>query len=281
LDTVSKVLAILAYSFTNYAYGHQSAALIWGDTNTLELVFFPSNTFKMGCPEFTKVLVDTASKKCAQPEHFVSLSAFWIGKYPITVGQYCTFLNAVGFRTEFTEKRGLLRDIEHKVSFKPRPLKANFPAGYVSLMGAVSFCEWLSTATHRKCRLPTEAEWEFVAKGVQGRTYPWGETPSTTNPYGCRVGENPTLATPDGVEDLNGPVYQYCLDRFDCSFYKHSPNYNPLSTNGVSCVVRGGPMFMFMERLGMPATWKRFQSLETNMLSGFRIVVEHDDLKYP
>jgi len=242
----------------------------------IELIAFSPTTFLMGRPKSTSAPADTTSQEAAQPEHKVSLSAFSIGKYPITVEQYCEFLNAVGFRAAFTENRALLKDIVEKPRgrFTPRAARVGFPITYVIPAGAMAFCDWVSKVSHRKCRLPTEAEWEFAAKGVQGRTYPWGETLPSGNPFGAKVGENPALATPEGVEDLNGPVYQYCLDMFDGDFYKSSPVQDPVCTNGVWHVVRGGPMFMFMEQLRMPATWKRFHALETNSLSGFRIVVE-------
>jgi formylglycine-generating enzyme required for sulfatase activity len=145
----------------------------------------------------------------------------------------------------------------------------------VTAEGAIAFCRWLCDETGRLCRLPTEAEWEFAAKGREGRTYPWGETPQKGNPYGSHVGANPHLATPDGVHDLNGPVYQYCADMFNESFYQTSPVEDPVCTNGFSRVVRGGPMFMFMEKLQMPPTWKRFRANENEIeLHGFRIVIE-------
>lgn len=245
-------------------------------TNRIEVIRFGPAAFLMGRPESSKAPADRASQEAAQPEHRVSLRRFWIGKYPVTVAQYCEFLNSVEFRAEFTENHALMQDLVEMPSgqFRPKPSRLGFPVGGVTPAGAVAFCEWVSTLSHRKCRLPTEAEWEFVAKGEQGRTYPWGEGLRTQNPYDCPVGANSSLKTPEGVEDLNGPVYQYCLDMFDKDYYKYSPSQNPVCTNGNWRVSRGGPMFMFMGQLTMPATWKRFHALGVQRLSGFRIVVE-------
>lgn len=245
-------------------------------TNRIDLIRFGPGAFLMGRPKSSKAPSDLASQKAAEPEHWVSLRCFWIAKYPVTVGQYCEFLNSGRFRPEYTDADVLADEVieSHSHVFRARASRQSFPMGGVTPAGAHAFCEWISTVSRRKCRLPTEAEWEFVAKGDKGRTYPWGEAVRARNPYGCPVGANPSLRTPEGVEDLNGPVYQYCLDLFDSSYYKQSPSQNPVCTNGNWPVMRGGPMFMFMGQLTMPATWKRFHAFGVDRLSGFRVVVE-------
>jgi len=261
---------------------HRSGHAIIDRTNAVELISFGPSTFMMGRPMNSTARAAEFDQNAAQPEHQLSLSAFSVGKYPITVDQYCDFLNAVGFHPEFTVNRALLQDFVEKPkgAFKPIRNHAFYPVRNVTLAGAKAYCDWASKISCRKCTLPTEAEWEFVAKGVQGRTYPWGEADRFVRFRDSKIGEHPQLATPEGVQDLNGPVYQYCLDLFDPDFYKRSPAKNPVCTNGNWPVVRGGPMFRFMEKLRMPATWKRFHSgdeTEADVSIGFRIVVEEPE----
>lgn len=245
------------------------------ESNRIELVSFEANSFLMGRPKSTTAIASRFDEKAAEPEHEVFLSAFAIGKYPITVEQYCDFLNAVGFRSEFMENQAMLVYFSRATAgkFKPKAGRTGFPVADVTVAGAVAFCKWMSEISGLKCRLPSEAEWEYVAKGVHARTYPWGETVISRNPYGSRIGDNPDMATPEGVHDLNGPVYQYCIDKFDSTFYVRSPKSNPVCATGDTHVVRGGPLFRFNGQLTMPPTWKRFQLSEATGLSGFRIVV--------
>ena len=97
--------------------------------------------------------------------------------------------------------------------------------------------------------------------------------------YSHALGENPDLATPDGIQDLNGPVAQWCLDNYDEDFYARSPSLDPLCRNQTSSyVVRGGPMMRYITGLTFPATWKRFQmhdpkSLHDPARIGLRVVV--------
>jgi formylglycine-generating enzyme required for sulfatase activity len=236
-------------------------------TNMISLVSFRNADFLMGSPNHLPApwFPDPA----AYPEHRVRLSPFAI----------CEFLNSNGLRSDYTKEGLLLRDLNVSGQrFSPRPGKASFPVRGVSFRGAEAYCRWLSEVTKRRCRLPTEAEWEFVAKGKQGRTYPWGEETVSDNPLWAPVGVHPKLATPEGVNDLNGPVYQWCVDRYSPDFYKRSGMTNPACTTGDSFVLRGGPLFRYNGKLTMPATWKRFQQSEdASFITGFRIVVEEQD----
>lgn len=90
--------------------------------------------------------------------------------------------------------------------------------------GANAYCEWLSKKLGRKVRLPTEAEWEFCAKGPEGRHYPWGQSRSQQVNYGYFIGADdppnmiakayPANATPQRVYDMIGPVAEWCCDRY-------------------------------------------------------------------
>ena len=109
------------------------------------------------------------------------------------------------------------------------------PVVYVSSLDAIKFCQWLSTRERKKYRLPTEAEWEYAARGIDGRKYPWGNYAGRSEPRKfCRstirflpgaiaisttvtlraspVGSFPHGVSPFGMEDMAGNVWEWCLD---------------------------------------------------------------------
>ncbi len=91
------------------------------------------------------------------PATRVTLRRFYLSRHPITSEQY------QAFDSSHATRRNL-------------PARDAHPAVLVSYFDAVRFCEWLSAREDRKYRLPTEAEWEYAARGTEGRTYPWAST---------------------------------------------------------------------------------------------------------
>src|ERR1700730_3514356 len=119
-------------------------------TNTLgeTMIFIPSAEFTMG-----SAIEEAAPNE--RPLSHVTLSRFYISRCPITNAEYEQFDRA------HQAKRAAGASDRH-------------PVVYVSYLDAVKFCQWLSTRERRKYRLPTEAEWEYAAKGNDNRTFPWG-----------------------------------------------------------------------------------------------------------
>jgi iron(II)-dependent oxidoreductase len=152
-------------------------------------------------------------------------SAFYIGKFEVTAGQFVTFLQEEGnpseryyLLTDFS--RVLRKDDEWVIRDESRDM----PISTVTWYGAMKYCDWLSKKTGDTFRLPTEAEWEWAAKGPEGRKYPWGNAPpenranwggawTLTIPWkDLPVGSFPNGSTPDGVHDMVGGVWEWCKD---------------------------------------------------------------------
>jgi formylglycine-generating enzyme len=120
------------------------------------------------------------------------------------------------------------------------------PVTSVSWFDAVEYCEWLSQTI--AVRLPTEAEWEFAARGgLAQKAFPWGDEPATSRPnYASRwlTGPEPVgTSGPNGygLFDMCENVHEWCSDWYDPRYYDYAPSGNPRGPDaGTRKASRGG-----------------------------------------
>jgi formylglycine-generating enzyme required for sulfatase activity len=177
-----------------------------------------------------------------RPQHVVKLDAYRIDRLEVTNAEYRACVQ-FGVCTPPSPRDSLTR----QGYFDSAQFDA-YPAIHVSWFQARDYCAW------KGGRLPTEAEWEKAARGPapDERTYPWGETPPDCKranfggPAGClgdtdEVGRRPAGASPFGLLDMAGNVWEWTTDWYDSLYYARSPKENPRGpTHGSHKVVRGG-----------------------------------------
>ncbi|WP_437775126.1 SUMF1/EgtB/PvdO family nonheme iron enzyme [Sorangium sp. So ce1097] len=209
-----------------------------------DMVRVPAGRFTMGSPK---------GGKSERPPHEVTLTrAFDIDRTEVTVAAYqrcveagrCTPSGLHGPRATDADvaQRGALCTAAD-------PAKAQHPVSCVDQAQAAAYCAFVDK------RLPTEAEWEYAARGADGREYPWGNEPpgcahavvSRPAGQGCGalgtqdVGSAKAGASPSGALDMAGNVWEWVADGWDPAAYAEGARTDPLvPATGSKGVLRGG-----------------------------------------
>ena len=155
------------------------------------------------------------------PVHRVWLDSFTMGATQITVQEYARFLDATG-------------NVPPPFWSDPNFSHPQQPVVAVSWFDAVGYCEWLSSMTGSRYRLPTEAEWERAARGgAEKMLFPWGDDPLFSRPGYLtrgRTGPEPVGQSPPnafGLFDMCENVHEWCSDWYGPDYYATSPDRNP------------------------------------------------------
>jgi len=184
---------------------------------------------------------------------------FQLAAYPVTVAQYECFVLAGGYETAaYWSEAGWQAVGKHHLELQYWQDRlwhqANHPAVGTSYWEAEAFCRWLSAKLNRTIRLPTEAEWEWAARGAAGRRYPWGEdwdtlranTDESKISRTTAVGLYPEGAMEDGQDESggNGQVYDLAGNVWEWTVSAYSADYaraHALATNKDNVrMLRGG-----------------------------------------
>lgn len=171
------------------------------------------------------------------PEYFAAISAFRMGKYPVTNQEYLAFLVDTG-----------CGEIPSSWAFRQYPVHfANHPVYSLSSEACLQYASWLSLKTGRKFRLPTEGEWEYAAGGGRNE-YPWGDvfvkdhanTLETGIFQSTPVGIFPKGNSPFGCADMAGNVEEYVADYYTGYQGQDAVRDDLVDINGRYRVARGG-----------------------------------------
>ncbi len=214
-----------------------------------EMILIPSGTFIMGINEektinfikkdfmviqneqFYHIDYDKIYKRIVSLEHEVKLSSYYIYKNPVTVEQYRLFCKAT----------------KHPMPKAPSwGWHDTHPIVNVDWYEANKYANWAGMV------LPSEAQWEKAARGIDGRVYPWGNDWNknflhcsiySIGDVGCTSAVASKYldgASPYGVLDMAGNVSEWCSDWYEQDYYRKSPYINPTGPEkGLYKVIRG------------------------------------------
>ncbi|MEL7071702.1 MAG: SUMF1/EgtB/PvdO family nonheme iron enzyme [Cyanobacteria bacterium J06581_3] len=215
----------------------------------LRMMRIPSGTFLMGSPDN-----EFARRASEGPQHGVSISQFFMSKYPVTQTQW--------------QAVAAMSKVNHDLKSNPSHFKgALLPVESISWYEAVEFCDRLTLHTNRQYRLPTEAEWEYACRADTTTPFYFGETITTdlanyrgtddkrygwSGSYGDGPkGEYRKQTTPVsqfdspnayGLCDMHGNIREWCQDHWHRN-YKGAPSDGSawlIDNEGVRRVLRGG-----------------------------------------
>ena len=267
---------------------------------TVEWVAIPEGEFLMGStPEEAKSAYEDAKLRSSMleqhtfdaelPQHKVYLSAYEISRYEITNAQYQAFIKATNRPTP--------RGHNGEETWADETLNGETqPVVGVTWFDAQAFAEWIGGS------LPTEAQWERAARGTDARVYPWGDTPPKARQHAnfarrynrpMPIGQFPKGESPEGIADLAGNVWEWCLDEYSPTFYQISSavgevsnlatvTRNPLNLRFRDVlrarVIRGGAWDVGSAFLRSGLRFK-FYPLDSTRTIGFRVVRPRPDIK--
>jgi formylglycine-generating enzyme required for sulfatase activity len=246
-----------------------------------ELIYIPPGEFMMGSDPKN----DPYYWGAEAPMHRVSLDGYWIYRTEVTNSMYMACV----------EEKACPRPAYNRSSTRSEyfgnPVYDDYPVIFVSYRDATAYCVWSGG------RLPTEAEWEKAARGTDARLFPWGNEPpngkrvnycdwnctaslrDSSQDDGYRetapVGSFPDGASPYGVLDMSGNVWEWVFDWFQATYYQVSPELNPRGpASGTSRVVRGGSWYNPAD--GVRTVNRALQTPDKTLETvGFRCVVDN------
>ncbi len=187
--------------------GPQSGAtMTWIDGSTL--IYIPPSEFTMGNNGFDA------------PVHAVTLDGYWMQQTEVTNRMFAQCVAVGSCSTPTQELGGLVYS---------NPQFANHPVVGVTWDQAQAYCTWAQGS------LPTEAQWEKAARGIEGNIYPWGiESPACEllnfafcNGSTSEVDSYKNSASPYGLYDMAGNVFEWVSDWYGEAYYTNAPSVNP------------------------------------------------------
>lgn len=211
------------------------------DSTYNDMVLIPSGTFNMG---------STSGQKDERPVHRVQVDSFYLGVTEISIWEYLQCVQAGGCHMPFWWNRQFF---PQKVDDLSGIEWLTLPITGVSWDDARSYCAWKG----KGFRLPTEAEWEYAARGGTDSDYFWGNKNDSATLYAVIKDKLSSVKTvrPNqyGLYDMLGNAWEWCEDRYNEHYYQKSPSVNPTGPSDSKKypyrVARGGSWNEYMWNL--------------------------------
>ncbi len=229
---------------------------VWVSPSTqMEFIKIPAGCFLMG---------SNKGFDFEAPVHKVCVDSFYLGKYEVTQKQW-----AILKQNDFSKFKG-----------------ENHPVQRVSWNDAKNYIQQLNNVEKtQKYRLPSEAEWEYAARGGTATEFFWGD--KIDNDYVWYFGTSDYKAHPVGLKkpnpfglyDILGNVWEWVEDWFSNDYYKNSPTQNPKGPEtGRFKVKRGGSQANLISHIKSHTRY-RAPPIKRHYINGFRIAFSKQDLK--
>lgn len=263
---------------SNTTSEYEIGSMLVRKVDGMEMMYVPEGNFMMGS--------DTGEID-ERPMHEVWLDAYWVDKYEVTNDQFSKFVRETKYQTDAEakgESYGYVGDWEFipganwmapEGEGSDIDSRQNHPVVHMSWNDANAYCAWVGG------NLPSEAQWEKAARGVEDeRKYPWGEIINTNMlnynmsiGVTTEIGSYPDGASPYGLLDMAGNVLEWGNDWYDGEYYSENDNHNPVGPgSGEGKVLRGGA---WSARGAVAKVYYRYWKYPptTNSLYGFRCVI--------
>lgn len=237
-------------------------------TDGMRCILIPHAVVEIGCD-------DPVALSDEQPMHVVTISSFLIDVEPISTTAYCRFLNSIGtisadvlndwFVLPPHDDRREYHLVTHTADgWRPVPGTERWPMILVSWYGANAYSLWANDRSWHTYRddsdtaegsfLPSEAQWEYAARGTQYQPFPWGDASPSLRLM--RYGQHrrtakyradtmpmvdvntPLGVSPFGLNHMAGNVWQWCRDWYDAAFYQRPESREPDPINRTPTGIR-------------------------------------------
>ncbi len=226
------------------------------DQDNQRMFYVPAGSFQMGASSS-----DKSAEGDEYPRHEITLKAFWIDESEVTNQQY-----------QICVDEGVCNQV---ASAGQLASTDNYPRVNVTWNDALTYCNWVGAT------LPTEAQWEYAARGTDGRIYPWGNDAPTcqkANYAGCVNYAQPVKSSPNGASwsgalDMSGNVYEWVSDWYNYNYYQNSPANQPLNAITANAKVRRGGSYFHSNNQVRATNRDSLPPTNASSNTGFRCVV--------
>lgn len=231
---------------------------------SFEMIPVPGGEFVMGSPES-----ESGRSADEGPQFTVKVAPFWVGKTEVTWAEYKTFMKCYDIYKRLS-RQGIrkVKDLSQADALTvPTPLyepshtyehgdQPAQPAVTMTQYAAKQYTKWLSGITATQYRLPTEAEWEYAARGGTKSAYSFGDDPASLGDYAAFADNAPDGApkvgskkpNPYGLHDMHGSVWEWTVDQFSADGFGNRAGKSLTVENAVAwpstpdmrCVRGGG-----------------------------------------